>query len=124
VGAGLEAEELAVVRAVQRRACLVVVGDGALLVLSRRGVPLAPNALTVDLTSHVTFEEQGFRPGQLVSFAGTAPSSRHADWVVKLDGATSWEPRPRVRAVDPQDLADRMRTIRAAVVADGAGESL
>jgi Protein of unknown function (DUF2877) len=87
-------------------------------------VPLAPNALTVDLEPRVALEEQGFRPGQIVSFVGSAPSRRDADWLVTLGGAVIWEPRPRVRPVGSRHLMDRARTIRITVVAEGAGESL
>jgi Protein of unknown function (DUF2877) len=113
-----------VVLDVQRRACHIAADGGPLLILSRPGVPLAPNAFTVDLEPNVALEERGFRPGQGVSFGGDAPSGHHADWVVELEGAAIWEPHPRVRPVDSRDLVDRVRTTRATVVAEGAGESL
>lgn len=124
VGDRVAAAGRGVVLAVQRRACHVAVDGGPLLILSKPGVPLAPNALTVDVEAHVTLEDRGFRVGQVVALGASPPVDREADWLVTLEPATIWEPRPRVHTLGSRDLVDRARTTRATVVADGAGETL
>jgi hypothetical protein len=113
-----------VVRGVQRRACHVTADGGALLILSAPDVPLAPNALAVQVALLDFRGATGFRVGQAIWLGPSAPPDRDADWRVTLGGAPTWEPRPRVHRVAPRDLADRLRAARAAVIADGAGESL
>jgi hypothetical protein len=113
-----------VVLAVQRRACHVAVEGGPLLILSRPGVPLAPNALTVDVGPIVTLEDGAFRVGQAIALGASAPFDRDVDWVVTFGMAATWEPRPSIHRVAPRELVDRLRPARATVVADGAGESL
>jgi hypothetical protein len=112
------------VLAVQRRTCHLAVDGGPLLILSRPGVPLAPNALTVDMGSHVMLEDRGFCVGQVVVLGGSAPPDRDVDWCITFGLAATWEPRPRVHPLGSRDLVDRVRTSRATVVADGARESL
>jgi Protein of unknown function (DUF2877) len=123
-----DAGDRAVVRAVQRRGCHLAVEGGALLILSALEVPLAPNALAVDVGSHGTLEDRGLRVGQVVALGVSAARhdarDRDADWLVALGTASTWEPRPRVHRVVAHDLIDRVRTTRATVVADGAGQSL
>ena len=92
--------------------------------LSTSGVPLAPNALTVDVAPHVVLADAGFRVGQAVALGTSAPPDHDADWLVMLETASTWEPRPCVQWVAPRDLADRLRTARATVIGEGAGESL
>jgi hypothetical protein len=113
-----------VVLAVQRRACHVAVGDGTLLILSAPGVPLAPNALTLDVGPPFSFEQRGFRVGQGVALGARTPPDRDVDWRVEFGASATWEPRPRVHRVDLGDLADRLRSVRATVVGEGNGESL
>jgi len=113
-----------VVIGVQRHACQLAVGGGPLLILSTPVVPLAPNALTVDVAPHVTLGDAGLRAGQAVALSAGAPSGHHADFRVTLEAASTWEPRPRVHRVVPRDLVDRLRIARATVVAEGAGESM
>jgi hypothetical protein len=113
-----------VVQGIQRRACQLGVEDGPLLVLSTADVPLAPNALAVDVEGDFTARDAGFRVGQVVALDASAPSDRDVDWLVTLGTAATWEPRPSVHRVAAHDLADRLRTARATVVADGASESL
>jgi hypothetical protein len=113
-----------VVVGIQRRACHLAVDDGPLLILSTPDVPLAPNALTVDVAPHVMLGDAGFRVGQAVALGASAPPGRDADWLVTLEAASTWEPRPRVHRVVPGELVDRLRTARATVVAEGSGESL
>jgi hypothetical protein len=113
-----------VVLGVQRRACHLTVDDGPLLILSTPDVPLAPNALAVDVTPHVTLGDAGFRIGQLVALGASAPPDRDADWLVTFGAASTWEPHPRVHRVVLCDLVDRLRAARATVIADGAEESL
>jgi Protein of unknown function (DUF2877) len=113
-----------VVLGIQRRACWLAVGDGWLVILSTRDVPLAPNALAVDVAAHLTLADAGLRTGQVVTLVGSAPSDPDADWLVTLDSASTWEPHPRVERIVPRDLVDRLRRTRATVVADGAGGSL
>jgi hypothetical protein len=123
-----DAGDRAVVRAVQRRGCHLGVEGGALLILSAPEVPLAPNALAVDVGSHGTLEDSGLRAGQVVALRMSAARDdaldRDADWLVSLGTASTWEPCPRVHPLDSRHLSDRVRTTRAAVVAEGAGESL
>jgi hypothetical protein len=114
----------ATVVAVQRRACHLALAGGALVIVSRPGVPLAPNALTVDLAPHVGLDAQGFRVGQAVRFDQGPGSGDDVTWLVDVRGASTWEPRPDVRPIPSRDLIARMRAIRATVVAEGAGESL
>src|SRR5262249_19017757 len=109
---------------VQRRGCHVAINGGRLLILSRPDVPLAPNALAVDVPARVALEGQGFRGGQVVSLGRRVPLYREADWLVPLETASIWEPRPRIAPISPADLVERARTTRATVVAEGAGESL
>jgi hypothetical protein len=113
-----------VVLAVQRRACHLAVDDGSLLILSRPDVPLAPNALTVDVEPHVALEDRGFRVGQVVALHAGAPANHDVDWLVNFEAAATWEPRPRVHQLVGRDLVERVRTTRATVVGEGAGESL
>jgi hypothetical protein len=113
-----------VVLGIQRRACWLAVGDGSLVILSTPDVPLAPNGLAVDVADRDTLAGGGLRAGQVVALAASAPPDPAADWLVALDAASTWEPRPRVDRIVPRDLVDRLRTARATVVADGAGESL
>jgi len=113
-----------VVRAVQRRACYLAVAGGPLLLLCRPDVPLAPNAFAVDVDPHVALEDQGFRVGHVVSLGGSASSGRDADWLIPLEPAALWEPRPDIAPITSRDLADRVRVTRATVVTEGAGESL
>ena len=120
----LHARCRAVVLGVQRRACHLAVDGGPLLILSTPDVPLAPNALAVDGASHAVVQDAGFHVGQVVVLGASAPSDREAAWLVTFGAASTWEPRPRVHRVVPRDLVDRLRTVRATVVADGAGESL
>lgn len=108
---------------IQRRACQLVVADGALLILSARDVPLAPNGLTLDGPRR-TLEDTGIRVGQVVALGGSAPADSGAAWRVTLDAAATWEPCPPVHRVLPQGLAERLRMARAAVVAEATGESL
>jgi hypothetical protein len=109
---------------VQRRACQVEVTNGAPLILSTRDVPLAPNALTIDVEPFLTLGDIGFDVGQVVALGASAPTGHDADWRVALGGALLWEPRPQVHCVDPRELADRWQTTRATVVAEGAEGSL
>lgn len=109
---------------VQRGACHLAVERGPLLILSTPDVPLAPNALTVDVAPHLMLEGAGFRAGQAVALRAGAPSGRDADWIVTLEAASTWEPRPRVHRVVPEDLIARLGTVRATVVAEGAARSL
>ena len=125
---------------VQRRVCQLAIEDGPLLMLSAAEVPLAPNALAVDVPPDVTLRDAGFRVGQVVGLgsgldfetarprrrAGVSWQSRPgpADWRVTLGRASTWEPRPSVHRVAPHELTDRLRAARGTVVADGAGESL
>jgi hypothetical protein len=120
----LDAGERAVVRAVQRRACHLAVAGGPLLLLCRPDVPLAPNAFAVDVKPRVAVEDQGFRVGHVVSLGGSAASDHDADWLIALETAALWEPRPGIAPITPRDLADRVRVTRATVVTEGAGESL
>jgi uncharacterized protein DUF2877 len=120
----IDAGERAVVRAVQRRACHLAVPDGPLLLLCRPDVPLAPNAFAVDVEPDVALEDRGFRVGQVVSFGGSMPAGHEADWLITLQTATLWEPRPGVAPITCRDLADRVRVTRAVVVAEGAGGSM
>jgi hypothetical protein len=129
-----------VVLGVQRRVCHLAVEDGPLLMLSTPEVPLAPNALAVDVQPDITLRDAGFRVGQVVGLgsgldfetvrprrrAGVVWQSRSdpADWRVTLGPASTWEPRPSVHRVAPHALTDRLRVARRTVVADGAGESL
>jgi len=117
-----------VVLGVQRRACHLAVDGGPLLILSTPEVPLAPNALAVDVTPHLTptltLADAGFHVGQAVALGASDPADGDADWLVTLGEASTWEPRPRIHRVIPRDLIGRLRTTRATVVADGAGESL
>jgi hypothetical protein len=113
-----------VVLGVQRRACQLAVDGEPLLMLSTPCVPLAPNALAVDLAPHLTLGDAGFRVGQVLALGASAPLDRAADWCVALGEAATWEPRPRVHQVAPRDLIGRLRTARATVIAEGAGESL
>jgi hypothetical protein len=113
-----------VVRGVQRRACQLA-GEDGLLVLAPADVPLAPNALGVDIQPDLTLRDAGFQVGDVVALrASVAPADRAHDWLVTLEGASTWEPRPSVHRVAPHDLADRLQAVRRTVVADGAGESL
>jgi Protein of unknown function (DUF2877) len=109
---------------IQRRACWLAVGDGSLVILSTPDAPLAPNALAVDVAAHLMLADAGFRAGQVVALVGSAPSDPDADWLVTLDSASTWEPRPRVERIVLRDLVDRLRRARATVVADGEGGSL
>jgi uncharacterized protein DUF2877 len=113
-----------VVRAVQRRACHLALAGGPVLLLCRPDVPLAPNAFAVDVEPHVELGDQGFRVGHVVSLGGSAPSGHDADWLIALETAALWEPRPGIWPITPRDLTDRVRVTRATVVAEGAGESL
>jgi hypothetical protein len=128
-----------VVRGVGRRACHLALDEGPLLILSMPGVPLAPNAVAVDLGPHPTPEAAGFRAGQSVALgsgfdvhparprpgAGVAwHSTPEPDWRVALEAASTWEPCPRVSRIAPPDLADRLRTVRTTVIAEGARDSL
>jgi hypothetical protein len=113
-----------VVVGLQRRACQVAVDGGTLLILSRPGVPLAPNALTLDVEPRFTLEDSGLRVGQAVALGACAPADRGVDWRVTLGTAPTWEPRPRVHRVDSHDLAARLRATRVAVIGEGAVESL
>jgi hypothetical protein len=117
-----------VVHGVQRRACHLAVDGGALLIISTPDVPLAPNALAVDVTPHLTpsltLAGAGFRVGQAVALGAGAPPDRDADWHVTVGAASTWEPRPRIHGVLPHDLVGRLRSTRATVVAEGAGDSL
>jgi Protein of unknown function (DUF2877) len=140
VRAQLDAGGRAVVLGVQRRVCHLAVEDGPLLMLSMPEVPLAPNALAVDVQPDMTLRDAGFRVGQVVGlgqgldFETVRPRRRPgvvwqsrpdpADWRVTLGPASTWEPRPSVHRVAPHDLADRLQAVRRTVVADGAGESL
>ena len=112
------------VRAIQRRALHLAVVRGPLLLLCRPDVPLAPNAFAVDVEPDAALEDQGFRVGHVVSFRGSAPSGHDADWLIALETAVLWEPRPAIAPITPRDLAHRVRGTRAVVVAEGAGESL
>jgi hypothetical protein len=111
-----------VVLGVQRRACQLSLEDGPLLILSAPDIPLAPNAIAVDVASHVLLGA-GFHVGQVVALGAEAPHC-DADWRVTLEAASTWEPRPTVHPVGPRELIGRLRTARATVVADGTGESL
>jgi Protein of unknown function (DUF2877) len=112
------------VYAIQRRGCHLTLDRGELILLSRPDVPLAPNALTVDLAPDVALEDLGFRVGQVIALGARVSPDRAADWVVELETGSAWEPRPLVHPLGPRDLADRMRTTRATVIAEGARESL
>jgi hypothetical protein len=92
--------------------------------LSAPGVPLAPNALTLDMRPPFSFEQSGFRVGQGVALGARTPPDRDVGWRVEFGRAATWEPRPRVHRVDPRDMADRLRSVRATVVGEGNGESL
>jgi hypothetical protein len=120
----IDAEKRAVVRAVQRRACHLAVPDGPLLVLCRPDVPLAPNAFAVDVEPDVSLEDQGFRVGHVVSFDGRKLTGHEADWLITLETAALWEPRPGIAPITRRDLADRVRVTRAVVVAEGAGGAM
>ena len=120
----LDAGGRAVVRGVQRRACHLALDDGALLILSPRGVPLAPNGFAVDLGLHATPAAVGLSVGQSVSLGLGARPGGPADWWVELGAGATWEPRPRVAGLPRPDLADRLRTTRAIAIAEGARESL
>jgi Protein of unknown function (DUF2877) len=109
---------------IQRRACHLVVDGGPLLILSGPDVALAPNGLSVDVAPHVGLRDVGFHLGERVWLGPGAPADDVADWLVIVDSALTWEPRPSVHRVEPRDLRDRLRAARAAVVADGAAESL
>jgi hypothetical protein len=114
-----------VVRGVQRRACHLTVEGGSLLILSTVEVPLAPNALAVDVEPSLTLRDAGLQVGHTVGLAASAaPPDRGHDWLVSLEAASIWEPRPEVCRLAPEDLARRMRPARATVVAEGARESL
>jgi hypothetical protein len=127
----------AVVLGVQRRACHLALDDGPLLVLSMPDVPLAPNGFSLDLGRHPTPAASGFYAGQSISLrsgpdfqtvhpgrgAGIVWKSK-SDPVILLGEAATWEPRPSVPRSAPPDLAARLRTVRATVVAEGARESL
>jgi hypothetical protein len=112
------------VRGVQRRACQITVDGGPLLILSAPDVPLAPNALAVEGAPRDSRADTGFRVGQVIWLGPGARFARHADWRVALGGARAWEPRPGVHRIGAPDLLDRLRATRAAVVAEGRGESL
>jgi hypothetical protein len=113
-----------VVLAVQRRACHLAVDDGTLLLLARPGVPLAPNALTLEEGQRFALEDEGFRVGQTVALGARTPVDHDVDWRVTFGAAATWEPRPRVHRIGSSDLADRLRTARAMVIGEGAGEGL
>ena len=110
--------------AVQRRGCHVNIDDGPLLILSRPDVPLAPNALTVDTGPHASLEGNGFRVGQVIALAASAPGDHDVDWLVTFRAAATWEPRPQVHPLSSRQLVDRLLAARATVVADGAKVSL
>jgi hypothetical protein len=110
------------VRAVQRHTCHLAVEDGPLLILSTPEVPLAPNALAVRPPAP-TFGEAELRVAQVVAL-GAGALAGDADWCVAIDGASTWEPRPRVRPIRSGVLADRLRATRATVLAVGTRESL
>lgn len=115
----------AVVCGIQRRACHLAVEDGSLLVLTTAEVPLAPNAVALDVGSRSTLADAGFGVGQVVVLGGGAPRDPdRASWRVALGEAATWEPRPRVRRIVPRDLADGLRATRAAVIGEGAADSL
>jgi Protein of unknown function (DUF2877) len=121
----------AVVRGVQRRACQLAVEDGSLLVLSTADVPLAPNALAVDIAPDLTMPDAGFRPGSGLHFQATPACwdgrtvwKSRPDPVVSLGAASIWEPHPEVHRLASEDVAHRVRTARATLVAEGARESL
>jgi hypothetical protein len=123
-----------VVVGVQRRACQLAVEGGPLLILSAPDVPLAPNALAVQLEPGASVEDAGLRTGQTVTWArdaeglhagdGRKPSGLGADWLLTLGTVPTWEPRPGVPPVDVPTLVDRWRTARATAIAEGAAESL
>ena len=110
--------------AVQRRGCHVAIDYGTLLILSRPDVPLAPNALTIAAGPADSLERRGVCVGQLVALDAIAPGDHDVDWVVTLREAATWEPRPPIHPLGSRELAARLRTIRATVVADGAEASL
>jgi hypothetical protein len=110
--------------AVQRRACQIAVEGGGLLILATPEVPLAPNALAVDVGGHLTLAGAGVAVGQSVALRAAGRSDSGADWTVSIGAAATWEPRPWVRAIPPPALAERLRSARATVVAEGAGASL
>jgi len=108
----------------QRRACHLAVDGGPLLILAGPDVGLAPNGLSVDLASYVQLGDVGFRLGERVWLGSGVPPPDAAEWLVTLDSASTWEPRPSVHLVGPGDLIARVRGARAAAVAHGTGESL
>src|SRR5262249_18024342 len=120
----LDAGCRSIVVGIQRRAGHLAIDDGSLLILSRPDVPLAPNGLSVDVTPHVRLGDLGFRVGQRVWLGGGAPLDDAADWLVTVDSASSWEPRPPVQPLGPRDLIERLRGARALVVAEGGGGAL
>ena len=113
---------------VQRRGCHLGVEGGAPLILSALEVPLAPNALAVDVRSYEMLESRGVRAGHVVALGldgtGDDAPDQDADWLVALGTATTWEPRPRVHRLVAHDVVERVRTTRATVVAEGAVASL
>src|SRR5262245_27358393 len=113
-----------VVIGTQRRACHLAVDGGPLLILSGPDVGLAPNGLSLDVAPHARLGDVGFHVGERVWLGPAVPTGDAADWLVTVDSASTWDPRPAVHRLRPHDLIDRLRVVRAAVVAEGIGESL
>ncbi|MGH7268047.1 MAG: DUF2877 domain-containing protein, partial [Candidatus Rokuibacteriota bacterium] len=108
----------AVVVGIQRRACHVAIDPDGLLILSAPDIPLAPNAIAVESAP------DELRVGHTVALLANGQGDGEADWLVDLQAAAVWDPRPSVGPVPAPELGDRLRTARATAIAEGSRESL
>jgi hypothetical protein len=110
----------AVVTGVYSRASHLRIESGALVLVVAPTVALSPNGIAVEAAAEGIRREARFRVGERVALGASATGSPATDWRIVLDGATPWEPRPRVAPMVGPALAARLRLARQTVLADGA----
>ena len=98
--------------------------SGELVCMGAMEIPLSPNGLSIDLPRGLELFDLGLRTGQSATCVSDALSIPEARLLVRLTGATRWEPRPTTAGVSPWELASRAREARALAIAEGASGSL
>ena len=98
--------------------------SGELVCMGALEIPLSPNGLSIDLPRDLALFDLGLRIGQTATCVSDALSISEARLLVRLAGATRWEPRPTTAGLSPGELASRACEARALAIAEGACGSL
>lgn len=113
----------ATVASVHARVANLRLESGEFVCAGAAEVPLAANALSIDLPPDTTLRALGLEAGQPAAVSDTVLTIA-SRLRIRLAGARRWEPRPRPARTSRRELAHGARRARALAVAEGTSTSL